>query len=125
MRRLNGALIGLVAVLGAILFALALILVNFQYRSRTLFVEHERAIEAGRKILDDQAELEYKVRKAGLPGNIVAEAEKAGLVPSTEEESVTLVYARSGRVVDPEEAGAGESASVNLAAEKPEGRTRP
>lgn len=120
MRRLNGALIGLVGVLGAILFALALILVNFQYRSRTLFVEHERAIEVGRKLLDDQAELEYKVRKASLPGNIVAEAEKAGLVPSTEEESVTLVYDSTGRVVNPEGAAAKPAKTA-----KSEGRGRP
>lgn len=124
MRRLNGALIGLVGVLGAILFALALILVNFQYRSRTLFVEHERAIEVGRKLLDDQAELEYKVRKASLPGNIVAEAEKAGLVPSTEEESVTLVYDSTGRVVNPEGAAA-KPAAVDLKTAKSEGRGRP
>lgn len=124
MRRLNGALIGLVGVLGAILFALALILVNFQYRSRTLFVEHEKAIEVGRKLLDYQAELEYKVRKASLPGNIVAEAEKAGLVPSTEEESVTLVYDGTGRVVNPDEATA-EPAAVDLKAAKAEGRVRP
>ncbi len=103
MPRLNGALLGLVGILGGVLLALALLLVNFQYRSRTLFVEHERAIEVGRKLLDDQAELEFKVRKASLPGNIVSEAEKLGLVPSTEEESITLIYDKTGRVVTLEE----------------------
>lgn len=101
MRRLNGALLGLVFFLGATLFVLALVLVNFQYRSRTLFVEHERAIDIGRKLLDDQAEIEYKVRKASLPGNVVSEAEKLGLVPSTEEETVTLVYDKEGGVSYP------------------------
>ncbi|EJX07360.1 hypothetical protein EVA_04531 [gut metagenome] len=76
---------------------------NLQYRSRTLFVEHERAIDIGRKLLDDQAELEYKVRKASLPGNVVSEAEKLGLVPSTEEESITLIYDKTGKVFFPGE----------------------
>ncbi len=103
MRRLNSALLGAILVLGIVLLLLALLLVNLQYRSRTLFVEHERAIDIGRKLLDDQAELEYKVRKASLPGNIVSEAEKLGLVPSTEEESITLIYDKTGRVLFPGE----------------------
>ena len=123
MPRLNGAFLGLVGILGTVLLALALLLVNFQYRSRTLFVEHERAIEVGRKLLDDQAELEFKVRKASLPGNIVSEAEKLGLVPSTEEESITLVYDKTGRVVTPEE----EEEETSSAERKPQktGRKTP
>ncbi len=38
-------------------------LVNVQYRARTLFVEHERAVDVTRRLADDQADLLLKVRK--------------------------------------------------------------
>ena len=45
MRQVSKMDLVVVAVLGFVLFALAITLVNVQYRARTLFVEHERAVD--------------------------------------------------------------------------------
>ena len=62
MRQVSKMDLVVVAVLGLVLFALAITLVNVQYRARTLFVEHERAVDVGRRLADDEAHLLLKVR---------------------------------------------------------------
>ena len=80
MRQVSKMDLVVVAVLGLVLFALAITLVNVQYRARTLFVEHERAVDVGRRLADDEAHLLLKVRKASLPGSIADGAGALGLV---------------------------------------------
>ena len=70
MRQVNVLELAVVFVLGIVLFSLAITLVNVQYRARTLFVEHERAVDIGRRLADDQADLLLRVRKASLPGSL-------------------------------------------------------
>ena len=48
MRQVSKMDLVVVAVLGLVLFALAITLVNVQYRARTLFVEHERAVDVAK-----------------------------------------------------------------------------
>ena len=53
-----------VLVLGMLLFASAVALVEVQYRTRLLFVEHEHEVDVTRRLMDDEAELLMQVRRA-------------------------------------------------------------
>ena len=75
MRSVSRAELIAVFLLGIILFASAIALVELHYRSRLLFVEHEHEVGIARRLLDDQAELQMKVRRAALPGTISAGAQ--------------------------------------------------
>lgn len=98
MRQVNLFELCLVCVLGIILFVMAITLVNVQYRARTLFVEHERAVDVGRRLADDQADLLLKVRKAALPGSISEGAKGLGLEVAHGENTVNLVVDEHHRV---------------------------
>lgn len=98
MRQVNLFELCLVCVLGIILFVMAITLVNVQYRARTLFVEHERAVDVGRRLADDQADLLLKVRKAALPGSISEGAKGLGLEVARGENTVNLVVDEHHRV---------------------------
>lgn len=56
------------AVLGIVLVGSAFCLVDLHFQMRQLFVAHEHEMDVHRRLLDDQAELEMKVRRASLPG---------------------------------------------------------
>lgn len=98
MRQVNNMDLAVVSVLGVVLFVLAMTLVNVQYRARTLFVEHERAVDVGRKLADDEANLLLKVRKASLPGSIAEGAGSLGLEVARGENTVNLVVDEHHRV---------------------------
>ena len=98
MRQVNTFELVAVVALGFILFALAIALVNVQYRARTLFVEHERAVDVGRRLADDQADLLLRVRKASLPGSLADGAASLGMVSARGENTVNLVVDEHHRV---------------------------
>ena len=98
MRQVNAFELGTVLFLGVTLFALAIVLVNVQYRARTLFVEHERAVDIGRRLADDQADLLLRVRKASLPGSLADGAASLGMVSARGENTVNLVVDEHHRV---------------------------
>ena len=98
MRQVNNMDLAVVSVLGGGLFVLAMTLVNVQYLARTLFVEHERAVDVGRKLADDEANLLLKVRKASLPGSIAEGAGSLGLEVARGENTVNLVVDEHHRV---------------------------
>ena len=98
MRSVSKVELGLVAVLGAVLFTSALALVEIHYRTRLLFVAQERAVDLERRLLDDQAELQMKVRRAALPGTISAGAAMMGLEGATGNNTYTLVEEPDGRI---------------------------
>ena len=111
MRQVNAFELVAVVALGVILFALAIALVNVQYRARTLFVEHERAVDVGRRLADVQADLLLRVRKASLPGSIAEGAAALGLMTARGENTVNLVVDDQHRVeLAPDMVIAGEDA---------------
>lgn len=112
MRQVNKMDLAVVAVLGLVLFALAITLVNVQYRARTLFVEHERAVDVGRRLADDEANLLLKVRRASLPGSIAEGAGALGLEVARGKNTVNLVVDEHHRVTfAPDAATAGTQES--------------
>ena len=52
-------------VLGIVLVGSAFCLVDLHFQMRQLFVAHEHEMDVHRRLLDDQAELEMKVRFRG------------------------------------------------------------
>ena len=98
MRSVSRAELIAVFLLGIILFASAIALVELHYRSRLLFVEHEHEVGIARRLLDDQAELQMKVRRAALPGTISAGAQMMGLEGATGAVTYTLVADAQGRI---------------------------
>ena len=90
MRQVNVLELAVVFVLGIVLFSLAITLVNVQYRARTLFVEHERAVDIGRRLADDQADLLLRVRKASLPGSLADGAASLGMASARGEHTLNL-----------------------------------
>ncbi len=90
-------------VLGLVLFASAMTLVELQRRTRLMFVEHEREMDIERRLLDDQADLLMKVRRASLPGTIASGAEELGLVGATGETTIVLVEDEAGGMSIPDE----------------------
>ena len=71
------------AVLGIVLVGSAFCLVDLHFQMRQLFVAHEHEMDVHRRLLDDQAELEMKVRRASLPGSISAGAAMLDLSGAT------------------------------------------
>lgn len=86
------------AVLGIVLVGSAFCLVDLHFQMRQLFVAHEHEMDVHRRLLDDQAELEMKVRRASLPGSISAGAAMLDLSGATGADTVTLVEAPDGRI---------------------------
>ena len=84
-------------VLGIVLVGSAFCLVDLHFQMRQLFVAHEHEMDVHRRLLDDQAELEMKVRRASLPGSISAGAAMLDLSGATGADTVTLVEAPDGR----------------------------
>ena len=85
-------------VLGIVLVGSAFCLVDLHFQMRQLFVAHEHEMDVHRRLLDDQAELEMKVRRASLPGSISAGAAMLDLSGATGADTVTLVEAPDGRI---------------------------
>ena len=77
---------------------LAVTLVNQRYEIRTLFVEHERAVDVGRRLSDDQADLLLRIRRAALPSNILQGADALGLDGAKSENTVSIVMDDNHRV---------------------------
>lgn len=113
MRQVSKMDLVVVAVLGLVLFALAITLVNVQYRARTLFVEHERAVDVGRRLADDEAHLLLKVRKASLPGSIADGAGALGLEVARGENTVNLVVDEHHRVTFAPDTAAAQAAAAD------------
>ena len=67
-------------VLGIVLVGSAFCLVDLHFQMRQLFVAHEHEMDVHRRLLDDQAELEMKVRRASLPGEHLSRCGHARLV---------------------------------------------
>ena len=84
--------------LGAALFASAVALVELHCRARQLYIDHEREVDVHRRLLDEQADLEMKVRRASLAGNIAAGASMLGLEGATGADTVTLVERADGSI---------------------------
>lgn len=118
MRRISRMELFWAALLGLVLFASALCLVELQYRTRVLFVEHEHEVDLMRRLLDDQAELQMKVRRAALPGEIAEGAAELDLVGATGDTTVTLVEQPSGAMALSEETKARIAAADAAEAER-------
>lgn len=118
MRSVSRAELIAVFLLGIILFASAIALVELHYRSRLLFVEHEHEVGIARRLLDDQAELQMKVRRAALPGTISAGAQMMGLEGATGAVTYTLVADAQGRIDFAEETKARVERAEALEREK-------
>lgn len=118
MRSVSRAELIAVFLLGIILFASAIALVELHYRSRLLFVEHEHEVGIARRLLDDQAELQMKVRRAALPGTISASAQMMGLEGATGAVTYTLVADAQGRIDFAEETKARVERAEALEREK-------
>ena len=118
MRSVSRAELIAVFLLGIILFASAIALVELHYRSRLLFVEHEHEVGIARRLLDDQAELQMKVRRAALPGTIFAGAQMMGLEGATGAVTYTLVADAQGRIDFAEETKARVERAEALEREK-------
>ena len=118
MRSVSRAELIAVFLLGIILFASAIALVEIHYRSRLLFVEHEHEVGIARRLLDDQAELQMKVRRAALPGTISAGAQMMGLEGATGAVTYTLFADAQGRIDFAEETKARVERAEALEREK-------
>lgn len=118
MRSVSRAELIAVFLLGIILFASAIALVELHYRSCLLFVEHEHEVGIARRLLDDQAELQMKVRRAALPGTISAGAQMMGLEGATGAVTYTLVADAQGRIDFAEETKARVERAEALEREK-------
>ncbi len=118
MRSVSRAELIAVFLLGIILFASAIALVELHYRSLLLFVEHEHEVGIARRLLDDQAELQMKVRRAALPGTISAGAQMMGLEGATGAVTYTLVADAQGRIDFAEETKARVERAEALEREK-------
>ena len=118
MRSVSRAELIAVFLLGIILFASAIALVELHYRSRLLFVEHEHEVGIARRLLDDQTELQMKVRRAALPGTISAGAQMMGLEGATGAVTYTLVADAQGRIDFAEETKARVERAEALEREK-------
>ena len=118
MRSVSRAELIAVFLLCIILFASAIALVELHYRSLLLFVEHEHEVGIARRLLDDQAELQMKVRRAALPGTISAGAQMMGLEGATGAVTYTLVADAQGRIDFAEETKARVERAEALEREK-------
>ncbi len=81
-----------------VVLGMAITLVQQRYEIRTLFVEHERAVDIGRRLSDDQADLLLKIRRAALPSAVSQGASNLGLEEAKSENTVSLVMDENHRV---------------------------
>lgn len=72
---------GLVLLLGIALFASALALVTAQHRSRSLFVDVERAQQQARQLDIDFDRLKIELARLSQPAYVEAEARRLGMKP--------------------------------------------
>lgn len=98
MHSVSRAELGWTVLLGAVLVGSAFMLIGLHVEMRQTFVEHEHEMDVHRRLLDDQAELEMKVRRASLPGSIAAGAGMLDLTGATGANTVTLVEAADGSI---------------------------
>lgn len=117
MNRVSNMQIFWAMLLGATLLASAFSLVDLQYRTRRVFVEHERELDVARRLQDDRSELQMLVRRASLPGNIVEGAREMGLRGATGDNTVMLVLDADGRVTLSKETAARIEAEKSAAEE--------
>lgn len=120
MRSVSRAQLAAVFILGLILLTSAFALVELHYRSRLVFVAHEHEVGITRRLLDDQADLQMKVRRAALPGTISAGAAMIGLEGATGENTYALVEDESGRISFAEETKARVERAEAIEREKAE-----
>ncbi|MDO5530842.1 hypothetical protein [Sutterella sp.] len=90
--------LGWAAFMGTVLVGSAFMLVQLHCQARQLYVEHEHELDIHRRLLDDKADLEMKVRRASLPGNIGAGAAMLDLEGVTAVNTVTLVEQADGSI---------------------------
>ena len=121
MRQVSKMDLVVVAVLGLVLFALAITLVNVQYWARTRFVEHERAVDVGRRLADDEAHQLLKVRKASLPGSIFFFVCALGLEVPRDENMEKQVVDEHHRVTFAPDTAAAQAAAADGKAGASEG----
>ena len=84
--------------LGVVLFVSGVALIELHCRARQIYIEHERELDVQRRLLDEQADLEMKVRRASLAGSIGAGAAMLGLEGATGADTVTLVEHPDGSI---------------------------
>lgn len=84
--------------LGVALFVSGVALIELHCRARQIYIEHERELDVQRRLLDEQADLEMKVRRASLAGSIGAGAAMLGLEGATGADTVTLVEHPDGSI---------------------------
>lgn len=72
---------GLVLLIGVALFASALALVTAQHRSRSLFIDLERAQQQARQLDIDYDRLKIELARLSQPAYVEAEARRMGLRP--------------------------------------------
>ena len=104
MRQVSKMDLVVVAVLGLVLFALAITLVD-----------------VGRRLADDEAHLLLKVRKASLPGSIADGAGALGLEVARGENTVNLVVDEHHRVTFAPDTAAAQAAAADGKAGASEG----
>lgn len=84
--------------LGIVLTVSSFMMVELQDKTRRVFVAHEREVDMGRKLLDDQLELQMLVRKAALPSQIASGAKQIGLEGANGANTFTFVVSKNGKV---------------------------
>lgn len=81
---------GLVLLLGFALFASALALVTAQHRSRSLFIDVERAQQQSRQLDIDYERLKIELARLSQPAYVEAEARRLGMKPVDDGRTVFL-----------------------------------
>ena len=72
---------GLIVLIGALLFASALSLITAQHRSRSLFIDLERAQTDAKRLDVDHDRLRIDQSRLSQPAYVESEARKIGLKP--------------------------------------------
>ena len=72
---------GLIVLIGALLFASALSLITAQHRSRSLFIDLERAQVDAKRLDVDHDRLRIDQSRLSQPAYVASEARKIGLKP--------------------------------------------
>jgi cell division protein FtsL len=81
---------GFVVVIGALLFVSALSLITAQHRSRSLFIDLERAQVDAKRLEVDYDRLRIEQSRLSQPAYVAAEARKIGLKPIDSARTVFL-----------------------------------
>lgn len=98
MRQVSRSELFWAIVLGVALFASGIALIELHSRARLIYIAHERELDVQRRLLDEQADLEMKVRRVSLAGSIGAGAAMLGLEDATGADTVTLVEHADGTI---------------------------